>query len=143
MKLGEDSMSPYTYEWNEVPLGAYRITARAMRNDGIAGTSSVDIEITSSAGVSEDHPSLRLRSRVYPNPFGGVSTMEFFLSRTREVELEVYDLSGRRLERVYRGVLGEGNHALSLDAAGYSPGLYFYRLRAGRDVSTGKLLIVR
>jgi hypothetical protein len=45
--LGADSTSPYTYAWNGIPFGRYRLTARAVRTDGLAATASVDFEITS------------------------------------------------------------------------------------------------
>jgi hypothetical protein len=75
--------------------------------------------------------------------FERVSTIRFSLSGRSEVEIDVYDLLGRRIERLYRGLLGEGMHALSFDVDGCSPDLYFLKLRSGNEVRTGKLMIVR
>ena len=143
VKIGEDYTSPYAYAWDEIPFGAYRITACAARDDGIAATSSVDIEVASAAAVPEGHSSLGASPRIFPNPFERVSTIAFSLSGSSEVEIELYNLLGRRIDRVYRGLLGEGMHALSFDADGCSPGLYFLKLRSGNEVRTGKLMIVR
>jgi hypothetical protein len=143
VRIGSDYTSPYTFEWNVIPFGAYRLTACAVRDDGIAATSSVDIVISSVAAVPEVRLSLGSPPRVFPNPFERWATVAFSLSDRSEVEIEVYDVLGRRMERVYRGLLGEGSHSLDLDARGYSAGLYFLKLRSGNKVCASKLMIVR
>jgi YD repeat-containing protein len=39
-KLGEDTTSPYTYNWTNVPAGSYVLTARATDNGGATATSN-------------------------------------------------------------------------------------------------------
>lgn len=48
-KLGEDTSSPYSFAWNNVPAGTYSITARATDNQGATTTSSA-VSITVSNG---------------------------------------------------------------------------------------------
>lgn len=143
VRIGYDDVSPYVIEWNEVPFGAYRLTACAVRDDGIAATSSVDIVISSTAVVPERHSSIGVPPRVFPNPFERGAKIAFSLSESSEVEIEIYDVLGRMMERVYRGTLGEGNHAFELDAGRYTSGLYFLKLRSGNTVCANKLMIVR
>ena len=143
ISLGADSTSPYTYAWNGIPFGRYRLTARAVRTDGLASTASVDFEITSTAAVPKGHSMLPVPPRVFPNPFDRLSTIAFSLSVEDDVEIDIYDSLGRRVERFFGGELGEGAHELSFDAGGYSPGVYFLRLRSGDAVRTGKLMVVR
>lgn len=140
--LGADSTSPYSFAWTEIPLGSYRITARAVREDGIAGAASVDLEIASIAGGGEGPSPMRM-PRIYPNPFDQSATIQFSLPARDDVEVDVYDLLGRRVERLFGGRLGAGAHEMNLDASGYAPGIYFLRLRSGGVVRTGKLMIVR
>jgi hypothetical protein len=142
VSLGADSTSPYAYAWTEIPLGVYRLTARAVRDDGIAATASVDIEITSAAAGTAGHSLLR-PPRIYPNPFDRFSTIEFSLPETDAVEVDVYDLLGRRVERLFGGRLGGGVHEMTFDASSYAPGIYFLQLRSSTAVRTGKLMIVR
>lgn len=140
--LGADSTSPYSFAWTEIPLGAYRLTARAVREDGIGATASVDVEIASAvAGNAGD--SLPRTPRIYPNPVNRLATIMFSLPESDAVEVDVYDLLGRRVERLFGGGLGEGVHEMTFDAAGYAPGIYFLRLRSGGAVRTEKLMIVR
>jgi len=142
VSLGADSTSPYAYAWTEIPLGAYRLTARAVRDDGIAATASVDVEIASATAGSSGHSLLRT-PRIYPNPFDRLSTIEFSLPETDAVEVDVYDLLGRRLERLFGGRLGGGGHEMTLDASSYAPGVYFLQLRSSTAVRTTKFMIVR
>ncbi len=141
--LRADSTSPHTYAWDEIPVGAYLLTARAVRDDGIAAAASVDFEITSTAGAGGGHLMLPAPPRIYPNPFDRLATIAFSLSSNDRVEIAVYDLLGRRVETVFNGELERGVHELSFDAAGYSPGIYFVRLRSRDGVRTGKLMVVR
>lgn len=143
ISLGADSTSPYTYAWNGIPFGRYRLTARAVRTDGLAAAASVDFEITSTAAVPPGHSMLPVPPRAFPNPFDRLSTIAFSLSAEDEVEIDIYDSLGRRVERLFSGELGEGAHELSFNAEGYSPGVYFLRLRSGDAVLTGKLMVVR
>lgn len=45
-KLGEDLTAPYTFTWNNVPIGNYVITATATDDEGLSTSSSVDISVT-------------------------------------------------------------------------------------------------
>ena len=45
-KLGEDTTSPYSFLWTNVPQGSYSLTARATDNSGeMTTSSSVDITV--------------------------------------------------------------------------------------------------
>jgi aminopeptidase N len=85
----------------------------------------------------------------YPNPGDGREVrFDFFLPRSETVIIELYDALGRRVEEVLR----ERRPALwnsvywspltSGDGTGGS-GVYFYRLRAGRERVSGKLTLIR
>jgi hypothetical protein len=50
-KLGEDTSSPYSFVWSNVPAGSYALTSKATDNSGATGTSSVvSITVTTSPG---------------------------------------------------------------------------------------------
>ena len=46
VKLGEDTSSPYSYTWINVPVGAYKITAKAIDNSDVAASSSVGVVVS-------------------------------------------------------------------------------------------------
>ena len=52
-KLGEDTTSPYSFTWSDVPQGNYSLTAKGIDNAGDFATDQVDVSVTAgSAGVS-------------------------------------------------------------------------------------------
>jgi len=52
IKLGEDVSPPYSYTWNNVPTGYYRLTANATDDDGDTTTSSaVNIQVIGGTGA--------------------------------------------------------------------------------------------
>ena len=82
-----------------------------------------------------------------PNPFRPNTTIRFALPSERDVELRVFDLSGRAVKTLTKGALGPGLHTLAWDGTSdrgsrLSSGVYFYRLVAGNDRAERKLVIV-
>ena len=70
------------------------------------------------------------------------------LARSAHVELEVLDVSGRRVRRVISGWVEPGERRLAWDGrddggALLPAGVYLGRLRAGTDVAVVRLMHVR
>jgi hypothetical protein len=84
-----------------------------------------------------------------PNPTDGSFLIGFELARTDWVELGVYDVSGRRVAILQKGLMPAGRHSLSWDPAGdgattrVSPGLYFLRLVTTGQVQAAKLMVLK
>lgn len=79
----------------------------------------------------------------YPNPFNPSTNIEFSLPQTSNVELRVFDLTGREVVSLVSGVKTAGNHTVSFDASQLSSGVYIYRLKAGEFVQTRKMLLIK
>jgi len=83
-----------------------------------------------------------------PNPFTTDATLSFSLAERGPVELAVYDVSGRRVATVFSGERNAGEHAFHWNGIGddgnrASAGIYFCRLRAGKETLTRKISLVR
>jgi len=83
-----------------------------------------------------------------PNPFTSDATLSFSLAERGPVELAVYDVSGRRVATVFSGERDAGEHAFHWNGIGddgnrASAGIYFCRLRAGKETLTRKISLVR
>jgi endonuclease I len=84
-----------------------------------------------------------------PNPFSAITTIEFTLMEPEEVDLAIYDLSGRLVRAVMDGApLAAGVHEVSWDGAGASgvplpSGVYFCRLSVPGAASSCEVLLVR
>jgi hypothetical protein len=84
-----------------------------------------------------------------PNPFTRATRIGFALPEAGRVRIRVFDLQGRVLATRDAGVFAAGESAATLDAAGFRPGLYLYRMDvsdpAGGAVKSslgGKLVVM-
>ena len=78
---------------------------------------------------------------VYPNPFYSKLEIAFMFDRNEEISLWLYDLSGRIVYSVQKQFLsGKGNLIIEANKSGLKPGMYFYRLKAGNQVQSGKVI---
>jgi hypothetical protein len=70
----------------------------------------------------------------YPNPFNPSTTIDFYLPRSSEVYLRIFDITGRLVYKVIEGFrLEQGLHSYRIEgfsSLGLSSGIYFYRLTA-------------
>jgi len=79
----------------------------------------------------------------YPNPFNSTTTIEYTLPFASEVTLNIYNLSGQRVETLVIGRMEAGVHRVMLDAGDMASGLYFVKMEGvGRSV-TQKIMLVK
>jgi len=83
--------------------------------------------------------------RTYPNPFSHQVNFSFQLDQSSPVSLEIFDMTGRSVNKIFEGTLGTGNHILSWESQSHkntrAGGLYFYRLINNNDIYSGKLIM--
>ena len=79
----------------------------------------------------------------YPNPFNLSFKLNFNLSRTSDVKVELYDLSGKKVREIEDKSLNTGNHQYLISAPELSSGIYFIRFDIGRNVYSKKILLVK
>jgi hypothetical protein len=79
----------------------------------------------------------------YPNPFNPVTNFQFSIANSQLTILKVYDLLGREAVTLVNEVKQPGSYEVTWDAAGYSSGVYFSRLRVGEFTAVRKLLLLR
>jgi hypothetical protein len=84
----------------------------------------------------------------YPNPFHRVTTVPYDLKSAGSVEMNVYNLLGRRVTRIEKGQQSSGEYEQRLDLSRYASGVYFLELRVhdGSDLKfrkVQKLVLVR
>ena len=83
-----------------------------------------------------------------PNPFNPTTTISFSIPAPGFVELLVYDVSGRPVATLVRRHMPAGRSSVPWNGRndGGSPvstGVYFYRLRAGADAQTKKMILLK
>ena len=79
----------------------------------------------------------------YPNPFNPVTTLTLSLSGVQDVNVGLYDISGRYVKNIAQGGMTAGEHSIKVDAAGLPSGIYFARAQAGTQTITKKLVLLK
>jgi flagellar hook assembly protein FlgD len=84
----------------------------------------------------------------YPNPFNSSTKIEYSLSRSAHVVLQIHDSAGRKIITLLNRDQPAGKHQIDWhgsDTAGMplSSGLYFYRLIVGNHHQSKKMLLLR
>ena len=79
----------------------------------------------------------------YPNPARTTTTIEYTVPSAGTIQLQVYDLLGRKVATLVDEEKGPGRHSVSVDASRFSSGVYFYRLRAGGTIESRKMVVVK
>jgi hypothetical protein len=116
------------------------IYAQTVNGDGSLGTKTT--------GVTSPPAAFRLLAP-RPNPSLGTSEIQFVLPSARAVEIELFDLTGRRVwSWQSASQLPAGSHRVVWDGrdgtgATVRGGVYWLKLRAGRDGSVRKLVLQR
>jgi hypothetical protein len=113
-----------------------------------AGSSTVSV-LTNLGPPTTDVPGVTQNSgewlAMMPNPAADIVRIEFALPRTGKAKLEVFDMTGRRVARVFDGTLGAGSHRIQWAgpaAAGRRAiaGIYMVRLVTNETVRTSRLV---
>lgn len=76
----------------------------------------------------------------YPNPFENTTTIQYSLSETSNVNLEIYNLQGKLVKTLNTGVQSSGSHELTFDLDKMTNGIYLSVLVTDRG--SKKQLIV-
>ena len=86
----------------------------------------------------------RLES-AFPNPFNSSMTIPFSLDRAGMVELNLYDISGRKVTTLVNNFKSIGNYSVNLDGdvVGMSAGVYYLKLTSGNNTESQKILYLK
>ncbi len=127
------------HEDNEM-MRPYRITRSALP---VAAS-----QAEASAEVAEARPSLPTLAMAEPNPTSAGARIAFSLPVAEDVELAVFDVTGREVARLAEGRHAAGEHVVmwtGTDRAGrpLPSGAYLYRLRAGAVRLVRKVVLMR
>jgi hypothetical protein len=79
----------------------------------------------------------------YPNPFNAQTNVKYNLPRQCDIALEIYDILGRKIESFDRPDQPAGLGQITWDASGEPSGIYFYRLSAGNEQKTGRMVLLK
>jgi hypothetical protein len=127
-------------------IAVWKTTSSQLAKDG---TYNLLIRPMWASGVEDDVPAVATRLvDIAPNPFNPETRITYEVARAGRVQLEVYDLQGRRVRTLIDAEQGAGRHDEAwngLDDAGgrAASGLYMARLTAGGVTQMMKMTLLK
>jgi len=86
------------------------------------------------------HPS-KILTFNYPNPFTNSTFICFYLEKSANVKIEIYDILGHKVHTITKSNLPEGYHEIEFFPNNLPGGVYFYHFKAGNYYNIQKMLI--
>ena len=117
------------------------IVATATSTNGSTSEFTDGETITTSV---ENNPDFNFSLKASPNPFNETVEISFELKQSSKVELEIFNLDGRKVKSLVNESLQQGNYSINWDAGRNSSGIYYYRLKIdNHHAATGKLVYLK
>jgi predicted phosphodiesterase len=80
---------------------------------------------------NEEKPTQIQLKQNYPNPFNPVTTIEYQISQTVQVQLTVFDSTGRKISELVNAFQPQGNYQVQFNGSNLASGVYIVELNAG------------
>ncbi len=81
-------------------------------------------------------------SQNYPNPFNPTTTIKYQLKTKSNVQLTIYDISGREVKTLVDQKQNAGHHSVTFDASDLSSGIYIYRLKTSSGFEHSRKMVL-
>ena len=84
----------------------------------------------------------------YPNPFNPQTTIKYFLPKSSEVSLTIYNSLGQEIKTIVNKEQNAGEYSVVWNSKdnngkGVSSGVYFYRMRSDGFTSVKRMLLIK
>ena len=125
----------------------YIVTAHDVHANQSPSSNEASVGATTGIGNLSPISALAVLENM-PNPFTATTTLRVGLPKAGDVEIDVFDVAGRRVGGERTRALAAGWREISFDArdtAGRAlpSGVYFYRVKAAGETITRKMVIAR
>lgn len=127
----------YSFVDSDIEAGKYYYRLKQLDFNGDHAFSSV-------VEVDFNTPTEFALEQNYPNPFNPSTTISFSLAAKSSVDLRVYNMVGEEVAVLTSGQLMEaGKYQVTFDAKNLPSGTYIYRLTAGSNILTNKMVLIK
>jgi hypothetical protein len=148
--ITSNTINTYTYTDTIRKSAQYTYRLRTVDSLGY-GFYSPERTISISVGV-KDYSELKsyALNQNYPNPFNPSTVINYYVgaqysgaSNEMPVSLEIYDVLGRHIATLVNEKQQPGSYNVTFDGSQFAGGVYYYVLRAGGNVFTKKMILVK
>ena len=136
----DDTLLVMTPNSEFLGMQSLELIAKDIENDSLV--QSIDIWVSETA-IPNGLPLEFSCSQNYPNPFNPVTSIDFQLPLSKQVTLNVYSVNGQLIKNLLNGYYDAGYYSIRFHGADLPSGMYLYRLTAGKEVITKKMLLMK
>ena len=79
----------------------------------------------------------------YPNPFNPTTNIPFEIDARGHVQLTVYNVLGETVATLVDAITEPGSYTVPFNAGNLNSGIYYYQLKKGTQLLTGKMLFIK
>ena len=142
--FGDNSSFDTTFKTSHFFLtkGKYPVTLRASNGLGCASEWS-DTIIISRTGIESSEDAFKFS--LYPNPFQNFTNINYTLESGENVNVEVFDLTGRRIALLANEMQIAGEHNLKFIPGNYNAnsGMYLIKMQIGDRMITKEIMMLK
>lgn len=132
----------FRYQKEAYIYGGYSASGGGIWESEIYESGVLTVEVAVSNKTDEQPVSFSLDQN-YPNPFNPTTQIIYSIPNAAYVQLDVFDMLGRKVQSLVSERKQMGSHQVIFDASNFSSGIYIYRLQAGAFVDTRKLTLIK
>ncbi len=135
------------------PLDLYELVIKGKANLKQESTTTVFLEVREGTGVEDWAENLNVPESFtlfqnHPNPFNPETRISYYLPRSCQVRITIYNVLGRKVKTLFDGQQGPGKQTLLWngrddDGVQLSSGIYFYRMQADNFQETKKMSLMK
>lgn len=145
--LGELWEKELSFHTADYPDGEYRIFVEAQDAAGNTNLDSMDVifinGVSSNPEEGPDLPKEFTLYQNYPNPFNNSTNIRFYLPRDGTVNLLIYDITGRMVDRLNQGHMQAGEHLFRYSPVKLTSGVYYLKLTFDSVSRYEKLILLK
>lgn len=126
----------YTYRVDAMAVGRHVFRLKQIDYDGT-------FEYSPEVEIAIELPEVYALSAAYPNPFNPQTQFTLSVAREQQVQVTVYDVTGRQVAELFNGVMtAHQAHPFTFDASHLPSGVYFYRA-VGEAFVTSRSMVLQ
>ena len=130
-----------TGNYHATMAGDFTVTA-SVTGSTVTGTASVHVTTTGVDRQNNRRPEKFALYQNYPNPFNPETIIAFSVKEKSFVQLEVFDITGKRIVNLVNSDLNSGFYRVSFNARNLATGVYFYQIKMMDFVDVKKMILL-
>lgn len=132
-----NSSNIYSFNDNNLISGTYYYRLKQIDNNGNFKYYNLN------SAVIIGSPVKYMLSQNYPNPFNSETRIGFGIPKAGNVEIKLYDVSGREVKILINEYKPEGFYNINFNVSNFTSGIYFYRFASKNYIEIRKMVVIK